>query len=562
MADISVGQDKLQVAAPQRTLARRQPLDLTSTFGTMAETFGGVQDARKKREEEQKKLSLNQAAQELILNSEQEYLKKRDNLIASGNWNQESAFQLKNSSRMNLRTNLIKNKVVDKDLVSHAESQLSKVYVDDEWKVEDASIYFKKVTSPNGTVSVQPKSNDETFANLLIDGSKTNPGAFRDIAHAALGGEVRDKDGNVVFNKQRATELLIRVRETDEALEKQKQYIQQQTALLGQRKAELDFIQAGVKMAKPMQDAALLARADVIASSMYANFDPANTNEEQLTLQIAGELKKALYSESFNSFDSSDREGQSINNILRAESLKSVNAIAKEYASRTYNSRVLDPETVKHQKQINAVINTARLYGSDAVVNNPVVKTLEKNVIVTRTGSLIGLSATSLDQDKADIVASVSRGEEIRNTADLALWKINNAQNASIIQENEVTLRAANYGSPQFENALQSLFNITSDYVSDTIDKTNMIDPGNAYVATELALRNPKVQDHLATNPKYTTKDIEIIMKSLRDASTKARLALQQQDRDTGFNRLERVEKFITEATTKSFKSGEVKEEQ
>jgi len=555
MANITVGQDQLQVTEPQRQLASRQPLDLTSTFSTIAKTFGGTQAAIAKRKEDQRKFEANRSAQEIILNNEEEYTGFRDQLIAAGNWNQENAYKLKNAVRANLRKEMIAAGAVNKDLVAHAESQLSKIFVSDEWKVEDASIYFKKVTSPNGDVSVQPKSNDETFANLLMDGSKNNPGVYRDIAHAALQGTVMDSEGNVVIDSKRATELLLSVKEADEALERQKQNIQQQTALLGQRTAELNLIESGAKIVKPMQDSALLARADAIATSMWANFDPANTNEDQLTIQIANELKKSLNSESFNSFDSSSKEGQSINNILRAESLKQVNDIASAYAKRIYNSRVLDPETVKNQKQINAVINTARLYGSDAVVNNPVVKTLEKNAIITRSGSLIGLSATSFDNDKADIVATITKGEDIRNLGDLALWRINNAQNTSTITDNEVTLRAANAGSPAFDSSLQNIFNIVSGYINDTLDKTNMVDPGNAYVAAELALRNPKVRDHLAMNPKYTPNDINIIMGSLTDASAKAKLALQEQDRQTGFNRLESVTNFIDTAVKASFKN-------
>jgi len=300
-----------------------------------------------------------------------------------------------------------------------------------------------------------------------------------------------------------------------------------------------------------------MARADAIITESFANFDFANNTEEQLAYELADALKKSLNSETFLSFDTSNKAGQSINNRLREETLVNVNATAREMAKVLYARKTLDPETNLNQRKIIAALKTAKDYGADALVGSPLIKTLQLNALRERNVPLIGTDISAMSEQNADIIANINKGTDIRGLNDLVLWRINNAQSATVLQENEATLRAASVGSPDFESALQKVFTITKQYVND---ENNDVDPSNGYAAAELILRNPKVQEHLSK--KWSNEAIKEILDSLKMTSTKAKLALQEQDRITQFNRVQQVEDFISKATTKSFGKPKVQQEQ
>lgn len=569
MAQITPGQEKLQVAAPSRIIAQRQPLDFGALAENMSQQLSGVLAEKRAREVDQKKLQDSKSTQELILKNQLWYTEKRDSEIAAGTWNKETAYKTKAFAKMKLRSDMLRANVFDKDLMAHAESQASDVHVDGEWTEIDGGPYYKTIISPNGVAVGVTRDPRESVAFLLHDKSKTDPLLAKQLSQGLLNGEVRDANGAVVMNYDIASDMLTSMAqkqndlekakvEFNEALTRQKTQFEIQSKQLGIQRTKLD-IQASMQDAilkqvetlKPIYMASFNAEATATARTLANNTDFAVKSKEAYIAEFKSKLNNITTGELYQSYDADSGDGSSINRQLAAHANGRIDDIATKIGSKVWEEYVANPDLAKNIQYQNAFWEMVEDVGGEVALNTAMGRAVMRQVgfdtsKIEGHKSMEDMFQTMFGGISGGAIARIERGD-LRTKQDKFAYMILKNNQLSDVERADVDLRVSLPNTSEFDGAFMRLFNTVKAYANAEGEEAGSGIVAPVYLAASMMQTNPKIKEHLTLTPGYTPEDITRLFKTIDDvvAQTKARLTVIDKSLPPNFSQLDLLDKKL-----------------
>lgn len=553
------GQEQLRVAAPSRQIARRQPLDLSGTFQTIATGLGSVLEQKRAREKTQLDAALSQATQQAIMNTGQQYYDTRESLQASGDLTPELGNKLKFKARQSLRQDLITAGITDKDMVSHAISQLEKDFVKGDWSTKDISITQKEVVDPFGNKTYQSKTTEEIGAAMLIDLSKTDPPLAKKYGHLLTdkNATVTDKSGKVVMDHSEALQMLSDRQDALYRAEKAKaqalEAIDLETKRAGLESAKFGALKATRDFLKPTTNQLASLTLQQSAYSLAQEYDWDHGSKEDFKMRIVQLGKKQGASEYLTTMDTVDEGGNSLNKALYADWMTAVDSMADKMADDFHNAYVQNPELVQNIKARGATLKAIQDYGTMSASGTPYFEATRKTAIAqykTEGPQLLLTSMKGLGDLSQRVEQVITMGEAITTPEQRELWLTYNMNNASNLEIAETALRAFKPGDPKFADAFNTITSLNEVYLNNLSKDVRGDMHKIYYQSIELMLANPKVREYLYTS--YDKTQADSIIDNLKKTSTFAKQELLQLDKDMGFKYSQRVLDFVEDAKQKS----------